>query len=301
MIIMEQEDLIKKWLNNSLNSQEFEAFKKLEDFSELSRLDNALQQFKPQDFESNTELEKLQFTLKKRTKQQNRWLKPFIQIAAILAICVGFYYFTFNLETNFNTELAQKENILLPDNTTVKLNAKSTLAFNNKNWKSSRAIDLTGEAYFKVSKGSKFTVHTSVGDISVLGTEFNIKDRDNLFEVVCYEGSVKVDYNKISRILKPGESFVVLDNKVVEKPKTKNTSPFWISNESNFKSMPYSQVLAEFERQYNVTFSVNDIDANEVFTGGFPHNNLDNALQAITIPLNLAFTKNNNKISLKRE
>ena len=65
--------------------------------------------------------------------------------------------------------------------------------------------------------------------------------------------------------------------------------------------MPYSKVLAEFERQYNVTFSVDDIDANEVFSGGFPHNNLDNALQAITIPLNLAFTKNNNKISLKRE
>ena len=301
MIIMKQEDLIKKWLDNSLNSQEFEAFKTLEAFDELTRLDNALQQFKPQDFESNTELEKLQFALKKRTKQQHKWLKPFIQIAAILAISVGFYYFTSNLETNFNTELAQKENILLPDNTTVKLNAKSALAFNNKNWKSSRAIDLTGEAYFKVSKGSKFTVHTSVGDISVLGTEFNIKDRDNLFEVVCYEGSVKVDYNKISRILKPGESFLVLDNKVVEKPKTKNTSPFWINNESNFKSMPYSQVLAEFERQYNVTFSVNDIDANEVFTGGFPHNNLDNALQAITIPLNLAFTKNNNKISLKRE
>ena len=65
--------------------------------------------------------------------------------------------------------------------------------------------------------------------------------------------------------------------------------------------MPFSQVIAEFERQYNVTFSVNTIDTNQLFTGSFAHNNLDIALQAITIPLNLAYTKNNNKISLKRE
>ena len=297
---MKREDLIKKWLDNSLNSQELEAFKQLEDFEELTRLDSALQQFKPHGFESDSELEKLNFALKSRTRKQDNWLKPLLRVAAILAICFGFYYFTSSLDANFETQLAQKTNVLLPDNTEVKLNAKSSLAFSNKGWKDSRDLKLIGEAYFKVAKGAKFTVHTSVGEISVLGTEFNVKNRDNLFEVVCYEGAVKVEYNEITRVLKPGETFLALNKKIVEKPITKNTSPFWINNESAFKSMPYNQVIAEFERQYNVTFSVKTIDTNEVFTGSFAHNNLDIALQAITIPLNLAYSKNNNKISLKR-
>ncbi|WP_055435733.1 FecR family protein [Lacinutrix algicola] len=298
---MEREVLIKKWLSNNLNSQEFQAFKQLEDFNELTRLNAALQDFKPQELESDIELERLNIALKTKSKKQNNWLKPFMRIAAILAICIGSYYYTTTLNTNIATEFAQKENIVLPDDSQVKLNAKSTLAFNKKSWEDARNLDLNGEAYFKVAKGSKFTVHTTAGNISVLGTEFNINNRNNLFEVICYEGSVKVEHNKTSRILKPGESFLILDNKLVERPKTDDTSPFWINNESSFKSMPYAQVIAEFERQYNVTFSVNNIDINEVFSGSFAHNNLDIALQAITIPLNLAYTKNNNKISLKRE
>lgn len=298
---MKREVLIRKWLDNELNSQELDAFKQLEDHADLIRLSQATKHFKPEKLDTSFELEKLNNALKSRNAIKTNWLKPLLGVAAILAICFSLYYFTSALETNFATELAQKENVLLPENTKVKLNAKSALAFNSKDWKKSRNLDLTGEAYFKVSKGSKFTVHTSVGDVSVLGTEFNIKDRDNLFEVVCYEGSVKVEYKDITRILKLGESFLVLDNKLIEKPRTKETRPFWINNESYFKSMPFSQVIAEFERQYNVTFSVNTIDTNQLFTGSFAHNNLDIALQAITIPLNLAYTKNNNKISLKRE
>lgn len=298
---MKREDLIKKWLDNNLNSQELEAFKQLEDFAELTRLNSALQQFKSLDFESESELEKLNFVLKNKTKKQNNWLKPFLRVAAILAICFSSYYYTTTLDANITTEFAEKENVILPDNSQVKLNAKSTLAFNKNSWNDNRDLDLNGEAYFKVAKGSKFTVHTSSGNISVLGTEFNVKNRVNLFEVICYEGSVKVEYNETSRVLKPGERFLILENTLVETPTIKSTSPFWINNESAFKSMPYTQVIAEFERQYNVTFSANTIDTNQLFTGSFTHNNLDIALQAITIPLNLAYTKNNNKISLKRE
>lgn len=298
---MKREDLIKKWLDNNLNSQELEAFKQLEDFTELKRLDTALQQFKPQEFESDSELEKLNLAIKSKTKKQNNWLKPFLRIAAILAICFGSYYYTTTLDTNFNTDFAEKENIILPDNSQVKLNAKSTLTFNESNWENSRNLHLNGEAYFKVSKGSKFTVQTSVGNISVLGTQFNINNRVNFFEVICYEGSVKIEYEKMIRVLKPGESFLILDNKLIERPKTKDSNPFWIKNESAFKSMPYAQVIAEFERQYNVTINTTTINTTQSFSGSFPHNNLDIALQAITFPLNLAYTKNNNKILLKRE
>lgn len=298
---MKQEDLIQKWLNNSLDSQELEAFKQLEDYNELTRLNSALQHFKPEKFESDKALKALQFTIKNKTKKQRNWLKPFLRVAAILAICLGSYYYTTTLDTTINTFIAQKEEINLPDNSKVVLNAKTSLIFNKKNWDRDRAIELNGEAYFKVAKGKKFTVKTNTGSVTVLGTEFNVKNRDKLFEVVCYEGSISVVYNENSRILKPGERFLILNNVLIKKPKTNATSPFWIINETAFTSMPFSQVIAEFERQYNVTFNVNTIDTNQLFTGSFTHNNIEVALQGITLPLNLKYTQNNNKILLKRE
>ena len=170
-----------------------------------------------------------------------------------------------------------------------------------KKWKKNRTVNLDGEAYFKVTKGEKFSVKTNSGTITVLGTQFNVKDREHLFEVVCYEGSVRVDYNSESVILKPGNSFLVIDGVKNETENTTKTNPSWINNESAFKSIPYAQVIAEFERQYNVTFNVTDIDTKQLFTGSFAHNNIDVAIKAITLPLNLTYSKNNNTISLKRE
>jgi hypothetical protein len=45
---MNREELIKKWLDNNLNSEERNAFEKLEDYTELIQLDSALKAFKAQ-------------------------------------------------------------------------------------------------------------------------------------------------------------------------------------------------------------------------------------------------------------
>ncbi|MEJ6791551.1 MAG: FecR family protein [Lacinutrix sp.] len=298
---MKRKVLIKKWLDNELNSEDLEAFKQLKDYTDLVRLSHNTMLFKPENIDISFELESLNFALKTRKQKGNNYFKPLLRVAAILAISLSLFYYTTTLNTNINTEIAQKENVVLPDQSLVVLNAKSTLTYNKSKWENNRDLNLNGEAYFKVAKGSKFSVKTNTGTISVLGTEFNVKNRKDLFEVICYEGSVKVEHNNKTNILKPGENFLLLNNIVIEKPKAVETSPYWINNETDFTSMPYTQVISEFERQYNVTFSVDNIDTNQLFTGSFSHNNIEVALQAITFPLNLKYTKNNNKISLQRE
>lgn len=296
---MERAELIKKWLDNELTPQESEAFKQLEDYEDLVKLSHAIKHFKAEDFNTDLELEHLKN--KQKNKSENNWIKPLLRIAAILVVCFGAYYYTTTLDTNIDTLVAQKNTIELPDNSIVTVNALSSIDFNEKKWKKNRTVNLDGEAYFKVTKGEKFSVKTNSGTITVLGTQFNVKDREHLFEVVCYEGSVRVDYNSESVILKPGNSFLVIDGVKNETENTTKTNPSWINNESAFKSIPYAQVIAEFERQYNVTFNVTDIDTKQLFTGSFAHNNIDVAIKAITLPLNLTYSKNNNTISLKRE
>ena len=80
----------------------------------------------------------------------------------------------------------------LPDSSFVALNMGSELYYTKKGWQTERRVELKGEAFFKVKKGSIFEVETDQGIISVLGTEFNVKSWNNYFEVTCYSGLVRV-------------------------------------------------------------------------------------------------------------
>ena len=59
---------------------------------------------------------------------------------------------------------------------------------------------------------------------------------------------------------------------------------------SSFKSVPFDEVIKEFERQYNVIISSESIDVKRVFTGGFLHNNIQDGLKSITLPLDLVYS-----------
>jgi len=298
---MNKETLISKWLNNDLNDQEFEAFKRLEDYDDLVKLNNSMQAFKAKDYDTSRELESVLKTIKTTKNQSIHWVKPFMRAAAILTICFSLYYYTTTIDTTITTEFAQKTTIELPDASSVSLNAKSLLAFNKNSWKNEREVTLEGEAFFKVAKGSSFHVLTKSGIVTVYGTQFNVKQRDNYFEVICYEGIVGVSYNSQEIKLKPGDSFLIIDGKQIAKEKEKRTTPSWLNNESTFKSLPYKEVIAEFERQYQVDITLVNIDTNQLFTGSFAHNNLEVALKAITLPLHVTYSKTNRTIILKRE
>ena len=298
---MNREELILKWLDNNLNPQELEDFKKLEDYNDLVKLNTSLQAFKVDNYDTSAALENVLSTIKSKKVQPTHWFKPLMRVAAILAVCFSLYYYTTTLDTTIKTEYAQKRTIELPDASSVSLNAKSLLVFNKKDWKKERNVELNGEAFFKVAKGSSFNVITTSGTVTVYGTQFNVKHWDNYFEVICYEGLVGVTQNALETKLKPGDSFLIIDGKIIAKEKENRSTPSWLNNESTFKSLPYKMVIAEFERQYNVNITLINIDSTQLFTGSFAHNNLDVALKSITLPLHVTYSKTNNTITLKRE
>ena len=190
----------------------------------------------------------------------------------------------------------------LPDDSEIHLNALSSISYNKNKWNKSRAISLDGEAYFKVVKGATFQVNTEAGQVTVLGTEFNVKHRDGIFEVVCYEGSVRVTHQDHTNILKPGDSFLILDGKYIAIEKDIAKNPSWIDNRSYFKSLPYNYVINEFERQYNIEVQATGLVMDQLFTGTFVHNDLNLALKSITLPLNLKYSRSKDgTIILTRE
>ena len=298
---MNREELISKWLDNNLNDQELKAFKNLEDYDDLVKLHTSLQAFKVDDYDTSKELENVLSTIKSKKHPKTNWFKPLMRVAAILAICFGLYYYTTTLDTTISTEYAQKTTIELPDASSVSLNAKSFLVYNKKDWKHDREVELQGEAFFNVAKGSSFKVNITSGTVTVYGTQFNVKHRDNYFEVICYEGLVGVTYNSQETKLKPGDSFLIIDGKTIAKEKEHLTMPSWLNNASTFTSLPYKVVIAEFERQYNVDITLLGIDSTQLFTGSFTHDDIDVALKSITLPLHVTYSKTKNTITLKRE
>ena len=58
---------------------------------------------------------------------------------------------------------------------------------------------------------------------------------------------------------------------------------------SEFNAIPIKEVLSELERQYSIEVAIENTDENRLFTGGFPHDNLENALNAITQPMNITY------------
>lgn len=297
---MDREQLIHKWLNHELTPEEFEAFKSLDDYEELMKLSQNLQSYKAPSYDLNQELA-IALNRKNETSKKRSWMVPFMKFAAVLVICLGIFYVLTTQPTSTHTSIAERAELELPDDSHVTLNALSNLTYNKNNWKKERKVNLDGEAFFKVEKGSRFEVITNFGIVSVLGTQFNIKQREQIFEVTCYEGSVNVLYKQKNTVLKKGDTFLIIDGEILATEKENKKQPSWLDYLSSFKSMPFREVIAEMERQYDVSIKVKGMDLKTPFTGSFPNNNLEVALKTISKPLQLNVKQKGQTIILTRD
>lgn len=294
-----QENYLAKWLNNELTEEELAAFKKSDEYASYERIVGASNSLKAPEFDIDNALEAVK---NRRTLNETKviGLKPFRRFlkvaAAVAVIMIGSYFYLNTLDENFTTQYAQSKEVLLPDSSKIIMNADSELSFSSKKWDKKRNVSLTGEAFFKVAKGKRFTVSTEQGTVAVLGTQFNVENREGFFEVTCFEGLVSVTYKGKETKLPAGTSFMVIDGNIVNAEKPNSPMPSWINKESSFKSIPLKYVLDEFQRQHNVMVETQNIDLDKVFTGTFSNTDKDLALQSISVPSHLKFKLEGNKV-----
>jgi len=283
-------DLVTKWLDGTLTEEEKATFETSGEYKSLTKLSRSIPAFKAPEYDVQAGLARLQEEKASRGKVVPiSWTTTFLKVAAALTVFFTCYYFFVYNRSNtlIETQAGVKTEILLPDSSRVVVNALSSLSYQKQ--MKERVVELDGEAFFKVKKGSRFDVLTSKGTIRVLGTQFNVKNRGEYFEVICYEGLVRVESNGKTLELRPYQIFRSINGVVIEGVHITDTSPGWINNESSFQSVPFSEVVKELEVQFNVSVTTNQIDLNQLFTGKFSHADLSLALKSITLPLNLAY------------
>lgn len=293
-----KENYLAKWLNNELSEEELAAFRETPDFESYQRIVQTASRLRGPDFDVVQALSEVREARQKPkgrvvrlTSYRSLW-----KVAAAIVVLLGITYFYMNsLDEAVYTDYAQHTEVVLPDASEVVLNAGSDLSFSEKKWDSRRHVQLNGEAYFKVAKGQTFTVETASGSVTVLGTQFNVLQREGVFIVSCYEGLVRVENRGNVRELPAGTGYRLVNGET-ELFEVSSTQPSWTEDESSFRSMPLSFVLEEFQRQYDMEVDTRDVDTRTLFTGTFSNTNLDLALQSISAPLQLGYSLEGNKV-----
>ena len=293
-----------KWLEREISDLELKKLVSEEDYKTFKKIKTGIDVFveieKPLQNTFNEIKAKIKTKSgkKPRAKIINLYSKVAVAIAASVILFFSLNTFFDNNDVNFQSNFGEQQVVTLLDGSEVILNAKSELKYNKKDWKTNREVFLNGEAFFKVQKGKTFTVTTSNGSVTVLGTQFNVNTNKTFFDVVCYEGSVKVISNNVERIITRNQAVRNNNGLTAYTPNIENENPSWVSGQSSFKSVPLSQVIDALHKQFNIDFDSATIDDTIVFTGSFDNKNLNIALASVFETVNVKYAISKNKIKL---
>ena len=205
---------------------------------------------------------------------------------------------------NINSEQGTRGKVIsLSDGSKIYLNAGSELSYfkdyNSKN----RKVYLNGEAYFDVIKGiNPFIISTDYAEITVLGTKFNVRARDDGFEVGVNEGSVKVQSDIQSIDISQGEKIDANPKyqKSFIRSMTTNLYPGWKNNKLICKNSSLVKICGELERLYNVKINFqNELQKNISISGIIDINPKASVVIKSTVPI--GFTESIKKKFLKKD
>jgi ferric-dicitrate binding protein FerR (iron transport regulator) len=289
---IENDIFLAQWLAGDITDVELKEVVSESDYLSYKKIKQTLnlaKDLKPKSDSFNKIQQKI--VIKNKIKVRKLYTKWLTTAAAMVIFFVGFYHFLGSNLVTDKSSFGEQKVVALLDESQVVLNANSELSYDKSNWKNKREVTLNGEAFFKVKKGSQFTVKTKNGTITVLGTQFKVNTNDDYFEVVCYEGSVKVVTKDLTYVLKPNDAFRKINGDKIEKWHPNLSKPTWINGESTFKSVPLKYVILKFENQYNVKFDTNNIDTTVIFTGSFGHRDINIALESVFGASNIKYKK----------
>lgn len=298
---MQENYELAKWLNDEMTEAELKEFQSRPDYHLFEKIKNYSSGLETEKFNQEAMLNTILLSEKEAPKVVPLYKNWLFRCAAILVLGIGLW-FTYQTASSTTAVSGNGEEITfsLPDNSEVIMNSGSSIEYRKWNWNNNRNLNLEGEAYFKVAKGKKFEVNTNLGKVSVLGTQFNVKARNERFDVTCYEGKVKVNYQSDEIILTKGQTVSFEKNAIIIHQAITAKKPLWTVNQMDFEKESLVNVFEELQRQYNIEIEAKNIQSEQLFTGKIPADNLDVGLQIIASAYHLNYQKTGDKIVFRK-
>ncbi|MEY8611484.1 FecR domain-containing protein [Parabacteroides segnis] len=240
---------------------------------------------------------------------------PYLRYVAIVAVILsigwgGFRLIRSNQEkvltyTEVHVKNGEHKRVILPDGTSVTLNAGSYLRYPREFITDVRRIEMNGEAFFEVTRDEEkpFLIHTKDADVKVLGTSFNVKafDMDEQLTVSVQTGKVQVDLPEAMMRLLPDEQFVMDKTKGEFQKRNEDArlSTVWIKGGLYFNRTPIRTVVNELVRMYNRTIEFTPgAEYDDYIYGEHDNKSLEAVLKSIQYSTDIKYRIENDKIVL---
>ena len=242
------------------------------------------------------------------------WRNPLLRVAAILIpalTLVGTYLLQSRDVTmvEIATLIGEQREVILPDGSTVWLNACSEIIYSEEFDGDLREVELSGEALFAVVKDvdRRFIVATKDMDVEVLGTEFNVRSypKDNIASTTLISGKVEVTIENQEYLLSPNQKLVYNRAEGTSTLRdTPQSSLAWRDGVLIFDQMTISEITKNLERHYKIKFQYNAGDFSEdIYSVKFSNSDdIETIMEVIhSLVGDFSYSIKSNIITLKRE
>ena len=212
------------------------------------------------------------------------------------------------------TPLGGQYKIVLPDGSRAWLNAGSSLKYPTAFTGSKRDVEMTGEVYFEIEHDKKRPFLVRVLDknangkdmeITVLGTHFNISSYGDepTMQTTLLEGSVRVEKDKVIKVLAPGQQARVVAGEAAHdiSVKTVDTESVVAWKEGRFEfNGNIREIMRQISRWYDLDVKYEGDVERKSFAGTISRkNNVSEVLKMLEMTGGIQFRIDDRKITVK--
>ncbi len=229
--------------------------------------------------------------------------------AAVVLLITGTWLFSYEgKRQTIITAFGETKELILPDGSSVKLNAHSSLQYAVR-WKKDvpREVWISGEAFLSVAPatgtaGLPFTVHTGHLDITVLGTSFNVYSRRDKAAVVLESGKIMAKAaGRQDLVLKPGQMASLSPAGALQLQEVNiNDYTAWKNNRLAFSNATLAEIGEVLEDRYGYSIAWKNEQHKQLrFTGACAADNPALLLTAIAEAYTIRVIRSSNNIIIE--
>lgn len=277
----------------------------------------------PADYRKEIPLNPIAIADHERRKQSGRRSSKRLRVAASLAGLLGLGILAYFLLDGglsydvYRTAYGETKTIVLPDGSSVVLNANTTLKVPSE-WEAAapREAWLRGEAFFDVEKQlrhtpdslkkrRKFWVHTKNLKVEVLGTAFNVNTRRHKTQVVLNTGKVKlIDKHRNELTISPGELAELSENRSTFVKKVVDTAPYssWKENKLICDGTTLDEIARIMHDRFGVEVQLANPDLAKVEASGtIPLDDLTVFLTVMQKSINVDIIQQGDRVIIQKK
>jgi len=202
-----------------------------------------------------------------------------------------------------STPVGGQYRLVLPDGTSIFINATSSISFPNRFTGSSRNVTLVGEAYFEVAKNPKqpFQVHVKDQQITVTGTHFNVSayPADTVKTTLAEGGVILLQPSTGKRQpLLPNQQAALLSSGFTIRHVKIKEEIAWINGLFIFRQTPLKEAMQQICRWYDVEVDYNSLPNITLDADISKANTLNSLLNTLNYSSDLQFKLNGRRLVL---